>query len=115
MDLKTLIVGYEEWISRFLNDDWQVYYITFQFNHLSFNQNGALEAMKKEIERFYTTPLIHHIPNNDASEAFRFPKSLSSKGTLKQWQEHVAKPSLYSRACTVALAMAFAATLVHIH
>jgi hypothetical protein len=59
MDLKTLIAGYEEWITRFLKDYWQVYYITFQFNHLSSNQKVAQELMKKEIERFYATLLTN--------------------------------------------------------
>jgi hypothetical protein len=50
-----------------------------------------------------------------AAKAFGLPKPFARRGTLQQWQEHVAKPSLYSRACTVALAAAFAAPLVSIH
>ena len=49
-----------------------------------------------------------------AAKAFGWPKPFARRGTLQQWQEHVAEPSLYSRACTVALAAAFAAPLVSV-
>ena len=57
MELKDIINGYESWIRQNSENGSEVYLVTFQFKHLSSNGQITLDAMKKEIERFYKTLL----------------------------------------------------------
>jgi hypothetical protein len=52
-----LIHGYSEWVVQWEKEDRDVYYLTFLFNHLRVQGEGALQIMHEEITRFYNTLL----------------------------------------------------------
>lgn len=59
MKLEDIIRGYESWVRQNSENGSEIYLVTFQFNHLSANEKIALDAMKREIERFYATLLTN--------------------------------------------------------
>jgi hypothetical protein len=78
MSLADLIRAYKSWIEENIGEGKENYLITFQFIHLSTTGKTALEAMMKEIERFYAVLLtnVTRRPRR-ASQAINLPRLIA--------------------------------------
>jgi hypothetical protein len=70
--LDWLIQGYKNWIKD-LSHDREVYFVTFQFAQLPGSERSALDAMRKEIERFYAVLLTNVIRRPKRASLKDFP------------------------------------------
>jgi hypothetical protein len=105
MGFEALITGYELWIQQLLKQEWDVCYVTFEFNHLSYSQTAATERMKQEIERFYVTLLTNVV---------RHPTRMSQVGDIPQLFGFPDRP-VAKRTSTYRLADVVPNMGIHVH
>ena len=78
MKLGEIIRGYENWIRQNSENGSEIYLVTFQFNHLSINGKIALDAMKREVERFYATLVTNVVRRpRRASQMVKLPQLIA--------------------------------------
>ena len=82
---KQIIAALGQFVERFVEDGWEAYLLTLNFNHINGSEVNRRRIMEREVERVYTTLLPRF---------FRHPNRACNKGKLPIWIGSFDRPDL---------------------